>query len=134
MRKGKLKFFISPELTIEAEYEVANEKMILNLTSPCSLTHEYTYDRDEEDNESFDRGYAIFELKLLIQKIFFIKKHREGFEFVLSEYKRAERQKEFSPLDLIGYFDYLIKEHVSPDLLPLWINICLLEDILKALN
>ena len=134
MRKGHLKYIITPDLTIEAEYTVADEKMTLNLISPCSLTYKYSYDRDEEDNESFDRGYATFELKILIEKIFFVKKHREGFEIVLSEYKRAERQKEFSPLDLIGYFHHLINEHVSHNLLPFWINISLLEDILKALN
>ena len=134
MRKGHLKYIISPDLTIEAEYEVANKHLTLKLVSPCSLEYQCTFTRDEADNDSFDRGYAIFELKNLIEKIFYIKKHREGFEFVLSEYKRAERQEEFSPLDLIGYFDHLIKEHVSPDLLPFWINIYLLEDILKDLN
>ena len=134
MRKGPLRYTISPNLIVDGEYEVSNEHLTLKLESPCSLEYKCAYTREEADNDFYDKGYAIFELKLLIEKIFFVKKHKEAFEFVLSEYKKAKEQKAFSPLDMIGFYHSLIEEHVSTDLLPFWIDVCFLEDILKVLD
>ena len=134
MRKGQLKYTISPNLRVEAEYEVKNGELMIRLGLPYTLEYKCTYTREEDDNDFFDKGYALFELKHLIDKIFFVKKHREGFEFVLSEYRKAKEQKAFSSLDMIGFYHSLIKEHVSADLLPFWIDVYILEDILVVFN
>ena len=132
MRKGKIKYRISPDLMVDAEYEVANSELTIRLDLPCTLEYKCSYVQKKDD--SCDRLYASYELAYLIEKILFVKKHKEAFEFVLSEYKKAEEQKELSSLDMIGYYHSLIEKHVSADLLPFWMDINILEDILKVLD
>ena len=132
MRKGKIKYRISPDLMVDSEYEVANSKLTIRLDLPYNLEYKCSYVQKKDD--SCDRLYASYELAYLIEKILFVKKHREAFELVLSEYKKAEKQREFSSLDMIGFYQFLIEKHVSTDLLPFWIDVYVLEDILKVLD
>lgn len=141
MRTGHLKYNINEGLIIEVDYEVVNKEVRLKLVSPIKFEYSCSYN-SAECNEEFDRGYAIFQMKNLIQKIFFIKKHKNEFELLISEYRKAEKDiKKYdgdTSLDLIGLFQSLMEEHVSGigdvELFPFWIDPELLSDLLIAFN
>lgn len=66
MRTGHLKYNIDEGLIIEADYEVVDNIIKLNLLSPVKFEYSCRYNR-AECNEEFGRGYAVFEMKNLIQ-------------------------------------------------------------------
>ena len=140
MRTGKINYYISEETKIIAEYEIKDKEMIITLTSPYRLDCVISYDNPEED-ENFDRGYAQFELNILIQKLFIIKEHKKEFDRVMQEFRKAEthiKKERGSSLDLIGIFHSLLEKHLENindvELYPFWIDPELLADILLSLD
>lgn len=141
MRTGHLKYNIDEGLIIEADYEVIEDELKLKLISPCKFEYSCRYNR-AECNEEFDRSYAVFEMKNLIQKILYRKKHEKEFELVIFEYRNAEKDKKKyggdTSLDLIGIFQSLMEEHVKGfgdiELFPFWVDPEVLSDLLIVLN